>query len=177
MSKEPDSLPAEAGEKDGPITTPSGDQVGTWIEDLIVRPVVTRPDGRGEVAELLRADWDDVRGSEMVHAYLATLEPGVTKGWVCHERQEDRGVHLYGRLRWALYDGREDSPTKGVVMDLTFTERNRSLMMIPRGVWHKVMNVGTGEAAFVNLPTSLYDHSDPDKRRLPPDTDLIPSPF
>lgn len=177
MTDQKIALPAEAGVKDGPITKPSGDIVGAVIEGLIVRPVITRPDGRGEVAELLRADWADVRGDEMVHAYLATLEPGVTKGWVCHEEQEDRGVHLLGRLRWALFDGREDSPTNGVVMDLTFTDRNRNLLLIPRGVWHKVMNVGTTEAAFINLPTALYDHSNPDKRRLPPDTDLIPSPF
>ncbi len=177
MSDQYISLPADVGTKDQSLTTPSGEPVGQPIDGVIVRPVVTRPDGRGEVAELLRADWEEVRGSEMVHAYLATLEPGVTKGWVCHEGQEDRGVHLSGRLRWALFDGRADSPTNGVVMDLTFTERNRNLLMIPRGVWHKVKNVGTTEATFVNLPTALYDHSDPDKRRLPPDTDRIPSPF
>jgi dTDP-4-dehydrorhamnose 3,5-epimerase len=37
--------------------------------------------------------------------------------------------------------------------------------------------VGETDAYFVNLPTRAYDHANPDKFRLPLDTDLIPYRF
>ncbi|MHB8692738.1 MAG: hypothetical protein ACYDHH_15990 [Solirubrobacteraceae bacterium] len=77
----------------------------------------------------------------------------------------------------ALYDGRPDSATLGLVQKLTNTERNRQLVMVPPGVWHAVENVGDRDAAFVNLPTRAYRHEDPDKFRLPLDTPEIPFRF
>ena len=37
-----------------------------------------------------------------------------------------------------------------------------------------VQNVGDVDALFVNLPTRPYRHENPDKYRLPLDTDRIP---
>ena len=76
-----------------------------------------------------------------------------------------------------LYDARPESPTHGRVQEIYLSERNRALMVIPRGVFHAVQNVGTFDAAFVNLPTRPYSHADPDKFRLPHDTDQIPYRF
>jgi dTDP-4-dehydrorhamnose 3,5-epimerase len=39
--------------------------------------------------------------------------------------------------------------------------------VIPRGIYHAVQNVGEHDALFINLPTAAYNHSDPDKYRLP----------
>ena len=50
-------------------------------------------------------------------------------------------------------------------------------MIIPRGVYHAVQNIGTTEALFVNMPTRPYNHGDPDKFRLPLKNDLIPFDF
>lgn len=44
-------------------------------------------------------------------------------------------------------------------------------------MWHAVENVGTTEAAFANLPTRAYHYHEPDKYRLPLDTDEIPFRF
>jgi dTDP-4-dehydrorhamnose 3,5-epimerase len=51
---------------------------------------------------------------------------------------------------------------------------NRGLLTIPAGVVHAVVNVGTDEVRFVNMPTRPYDHERPDKFRPPPDTSEIP---
>ncbi len=66
------------------------------------------------------------------------------------------------------------TPTEGLVSSVFLTERHRRLMNIPAGVWHAVRNVGQTDAAVVNFPTIPYDHEDPDKFKLPLDTDLIP---
>ena len=58
-----------------------------------------------------------------------------------------------------------------------FSEKNRALLVIPRGVYHAVRNIGVTDAIFVNMPTRPYEHGDPDKFRLPLKNSLIPFSF
>jgi dTDP-4-dehydrorhamnose 3,5-epimerase len=167
----------EHGRKEQQVVTADGRPVAQTIDGVVTRPVVTLPDERGEVAEILSEAWPGPFGGSIPHVYLTTLRVGTIKGWVCHKKQSDRSVLLFGSLRWVLYDGRPDSPTLGLVAKFTFTERNRHLIVVPAGVWHAVENVGSEEAAFVNLPTRAYQHDDPDKFRLPLDTPEIPFRF
>jgi len=50
-------------------------------------------------------------------------------------------------------------------------------MNIPAGVWHADHNIGSAEAVVINFPTIQYDHTNPDKYRLPLNTDRIPYKF
>ena len=43
-----------------------------------------------------------------------------------------------------------------------------------RGTLFELYNIGDREAVIVNFPTRPYEHEDPDKFRLPLDTDAIP---
>ena len=94
-----------------------------------------------------------------------------------HEKQDDRIFISRGVFRWVLFDNRPDSLTYKLLNDFTFSERNRAILVIPRGVFHAVQNIGTSEAIFINMPTRPYDHADPDKYRLPLDNDVIPFRF
>ena len=105
--------------------------------------------------------------------------PGQVKGWVVH-RKTGRTAYSFpfGVQRWVFYhDDRKASPTRRLVNQFTFGERHRVLLVIPPGVWHAVQNVGSSDAMFFNLPTRPYDHSDPDKYRLPLKNSLIPFDF
>ncbi len=99
------------------------------------------------------------------------------KGWIVHRKQDDRLFLSRGAVRFGLYDDRPDSPTRGLLSLFTISERNRARIVIPRGVYHALQNVGEGEAVFLNMPTEPYDHADPDKYRLPLKNDLIPFAF
>ena len=171
------ALVPESGLKDKQLVTGEGEPVADAIVGVLTRPIRTLPDERGELAELLSEGWPEAVGIGIPHVYLTTVRPGMIKGWVCHKHQSDRSVVLFGSLRWVLYDGRPRSATLGLLQKLTFTERNRHLVVVPPGVWHAVQNVGEREAAFVNLPTHAYRHEDPDKFRLPLDTPEIPFRF
>ncbi len=172
----PGRLAPERGRRDHQTVTPRGTPTGgPSIDGVVLRSAHTLPDERGEIVELLERRLEsDVLGEHISHAYAVTLEPGVIKGWVCHAAQSDRTVMLLGRGRWVPYDGRAQSPPRGVVAQLTITERNRQLLLVPPGVWHAIENVGHGEVVFVNFPTVAYRHDDPDKYRLPLDTPEIP---
>jgi dTDP-4-dehydrorhamnose 3,5-epimerase len=80
-------------------------------------------------------------------------------------------------MQLVLYDVRADSSTYGQVIRLTLSDHDRRLVTIPTHVWHADQNVGTEEVFLINMPTRIYDYGNPDKMRLPIDTDLIPHDF
>lgn len=162
--------------KDTPTVTPEGESLQPRIDGVIVRRLRTLEDARGEVTEIYRPGWD-LHPDPLVYVYQSTLRPGAIKGWIVHEQQDDRLFLNVGVMRWVLYDSRTASPTCGLLNELVFSERNRALLIIPRGVYHAVQNIGTNDAMFINMPTRPYDHGDPDKFRLPLHNDRIPFDF
>jgi dTDP-4-dehydrorhamnose 3,5-epimerase len=91
-----------------------------------------------------------------------------------HREHEDRYAFLAGELEIVFYDGREDAKSFGLEARVYLSERARQLLIIPRGVWHAERNVGQVDAVVVNFPSIPYDHTNPDKYRLPLDTDELP---
>lgn len=162
--------------KDKQTVTSEGESIKPRIEGLVIHPLRPHEDERGELVEVFRPSWG-LSPDPLVYVYQASVRPGKAKGWIVHEKQEDRIYICRGTLQWAFYDFRPDSPTYEMLNVFTFSERNRALLITPRGVFHAVKNVGQNEAVFINMPTRPYDHADPDKRRLPLHNDLIPYPF
>ncbi len=156
--------------------TADGELISPRIEGLIIRPLRPIEDKRGEVVEVFRPSWE-VHPDPLVYVYQVGIRPGAIKGWTKHEKQDDRIYVCRGYLRWAFFDDREDSITYKMFNKFAFSERNRALIIIPRGVYHAVQNIGDTEAIFVNMPTEPYDHRTPDKYRLPIKNDLIPFDF
>lgn len=162
--------------KDEPTVTPEGDSLQRRIEGVKVRYQRPIEDARGEVTEVYSESWG-LHEDPLVYVYQVSVRPGMIKGWVVHERQDDRIFHILGTVRWVLYDDREGSPTKGLINEFVFSEKNRAVLITPRGVYHAVQNIGTIDAVFVNMPTRAYEHGDPDKFRLPLKNSLIPFTF
>lgn len=161
---------------DVPTVTPDGTPLKPLIDGVVVRYQRPIEDRRGEIVEVYRPAWG-VHDAPLVYVYQVRIRPGAVKGWVIHQRQDDRHFFVSGVLRWALYDDREGSPTRGMVNDLVFSERAAALLVIPCGVYHAVKNIGPTDAIFLNMPTRAYEHDQPDKLRVPMDAGVIPFTF
>jgi len=129
-------------------------------------------DDRGDLFELLTTRDEPIE--PIVHVYQVFCAPGSIRAWVFHQRQADRLCFTQGRLRIALYDLRSDSPTAGALVTLVAGAGAPTFLRIPAFVAHGIQNLGGERTAFINMPTNVYRHDDPDKSRLPFDTPLIP---
>lgn len=145
-------------------------------EGVTFKEMTTHIDDRGSVCEMYDSRWD-WHPDPLVFSYVFTIRPGVVKGWGLHKLHEDRYFILFGEVEVVLYDARKDSPTFGLVSKVVLSAYNRRLMNIPAGIWHANKNIGQQDVVVVNFPTICYDHSNPDKYRLPLDTDQIPYTF
>lgn len=143
------------------------------IHDLRFRPVRPVPHEDGTVAEVARRVWDEV-DLEIVQVHITTTLPGRTRAWGLHQRSTDRLFVVKGLVSIVVYDGRQDSPTHGVVNEFRTSERNPGLLVIPPNLYHGWMNIGVDEAFIINMPSSQYHHDGPDALDLPYDDPRAP---
>lgn len=137
---------------------------------------VCHRDDRGSVTELYDPRWN-WHADPLVFSYMFTIRPGMIKGWALHKLHEDRYFVVRGEMELVMYDPRPDSPTFGKISKVYLSAARPRLVNVPRNVWHADRNLGTDDLMGLNFPTMQYDHSNPDKYRLPLDTDLIPHKF
>lgn len=162
--------------KDRQWVTEDGEPVINLIEGVEIRYANTQADARGSVCEILNPSWG-VHPDPIVYVYQFTIRPGMVKGWHVHHLHDDRIFISSGTVKVVLYDDRKDSPTYGVVNEIYRTEHRRSIMVIPRFVFHAHENVGDKDALMVSMPSRPYRHDDPDVYRLPVNNDYIPYEF
>lgn len=141
------------------------------IEGVQVRRLELHADERGSLTELLRADWPEYTG--FGQAIVTLNRVGVVRAWHWHRRQTDRIVVVSGMARVPLYDGREDSPTRGVLKDHLLRGDAPTLLVVPPGVLHGYRTVGTTDAIILNFPDRVYDSGAPDEERIPADSPEI----
>jgi len=122
--------------------------------------------------EIMRCDDDFFQKFGQV--YMTTAHPGVVKGWHYHKKQMDHMAVVRGMMKIVLYDPRDDSPTKGNVMEFFVGEHNPILVGIPPGVFHGFKCVSDVEAIVINTPTEPYDPKNPDEYRVHPHDNDIP---
>jgi dTDP-4-dehydrorhamnose 3,5-epimerase len=142
------------------------------IDGVHVKTLNVIPDERGWLMEMLRSDDEIFQGFGQV--YLTAAYPGVVKGWHYHKNQVDHFVCVRGVMKVALYDPREDSPTRGQVNEFFIGDHNQRLIQIPPLVYHGFKCVSHEPALLVNTVTRPYDHQDPDEFRVHPHDNDIP---
>lgn len=142
------------------------------IDGVFIKELRVISDERGHLMEMFRSD--DSFFEKFGQAYVTTTYPGVVKAWHMHRIQDDNVICVKGMIKLALHDSREGSPTMGETMEIFLGEHRPVLVHIPKEVYHGWKCIGEEEAYVVNIPTELYDYSNPDEYRLPYDTDKIP---
>ena len=162
--------------QDRQTVTSDGAPVDRLPDGVVLRDAITHVDERGAVCEIFDPRWG-WHPDPLVFVYMFTIRPGWAKGWGLHKQHEDRYFLLSGEVEVVMYDDRDGSPTRGLLAKIVLSESRRRLMNVPAGVWHTDRNLGDKDVVIVNLPTIAYDHSAPDKYRLPLDTDAIPYDF
>lgn len=146
------------------------------LDGMSIKATAAIHDERGRLTELFDSRWD-FSSEPYGQGYLTTMRPGVAKGWGLHETHEDRYFVLAGEMMLVTFDPRPESKTYGQLSKLVLTGDQPRLVNIPKYVWHADWNIGTTDVLLLNFPTVPYNHANPDKYRLPLDTDLIPFSF
>jgi dTDP-4-dehydrorhamnose 3,5-epimerase len=154
----------------------SGKSIAKLIDGVMLREgrnIMTR---NGTTVELFRPEWglgmDNVK-----HIIRVALNGRAISAWHCHRIQTDHVAVIEGICKGVLYDGRENSPTSGMVNAFSLGETRPQLLKIPPGVWHGFQNMRGEVSAFINYFDRPFCYEDPDEWSLPHDSDKIPFQF
>lgn len=139
------------------------------IKGLVIKSKKRIVDERGMIMHMLRADDPDFE--KFGEVYFTTVYPGVVKGWHCHTKQINNYVVVSGMVKMAFYDMRDDSPTKGEVVELFAGDDNYVFIKIPTGVASGIKGIGVKPAIIANCATEMHD-PDEDVRIDPHNNDI-----
>jgi dTDP-4-dehydrorhamnose 3,5-epimerase len=147
------------------------------VEGVVFRPTRPVPHEDGVLTEVARASWE-VLDRPITQVHVTTTYPDRIRAWGLHQQSIDRLFVVSGLVRIVVFDGRLDSPSQGHLMEVTVSERNPGLLVIPTNLYHGWKNIGVTEAVIINMPTEMYNYDEPDALDMPWDSDaakeLIP---
>ena len=125
------------------------------IEVVKIIPLKQIPDERGKIMHMLRCD--DSYFEKFGEVYFAVVYPGVIKGWHLHTKQVQFYAVVSGMIKLVLFDERNNSKTKGELMEVFTGEDNYQLIRIPVGVVNGYKTIGTKSAIVANCSTEPHD--------------------
>ena len=140
------------------------------IEGVIVKLLKKIPDERGTIYHMLRSD--DPIFEKFGEIYFSIVYPGIIKGWHLHKEMTLNYAVIQGMIKLVLYDDRENSQTKGNLMELFIGEENYCLVKIPARIWNGFRGIGKKPAIVANCATLPHDPNEIE--RISPFTDKIP---
>lgn len=142
----------------------------TAIDGVQFRATRPVPHEDGHVTEVARASWELLR-TPIVQVHITTTLPGRIRAWGLHQIGSDRLFVVSGLVKIVVFDGRNDSRTRGSINDFTVSEKNPALLVIPPNLYHGWKNLGTSEAIIINMPDRMYNYEEPDALDLPWDSE------
>lgn len=145
------------------------------IHGVELAKLVSLGDERGDLIVLHTQDRNTALS--IPHVCLVKTQPGSVRAWSYHAFQRDRIAFTDGSMRVVLFDIRPESPTYGKLNILDVGSAHKVQVVIPPMVAHGVQNTGNEACYFINMPSTTYDPSSPDKFRLPQNHPGIPYRF
>lgn len=140
------------------------------IEGVQIIPLRRIPDERGTVFHMLKCT--DPHFRQFGEIYFSLVYAGVVKGWHRHRDITLNYACIEGRVKLALYDGRDGSATQGELMEVFLGPDHYSLVIIPPGVWNGFKGMSQPHALLANCCTHPHDPSR--SERLDPFNNKIP---
>lgn len=125
------------------------------IDGVSIKPLKKIPDERGTILHMLKKT--DPEFKEFGEIYFSTVYPNVIKGWHKHKKMTLNYAVITGMIKLVLYDDREDSPTKGELMEIFTGENKYELVTIPPMVWNGYKGIGKKTAIVANCASLPHD--------------------
>ena len=140
------------------------------INGVAIKILNRIPDDRGKILHIMKNT--DVEYKTFGEVYCSTIYPGIVKGWHLHKVMTLNYAVLKGKIKFVLFDPREDSPTYGKIQEIYIGEDNYVRVTVPPGIWNGFMGVGINESFVINFTDISHD---PDEiiRLDPHNNDII----
>lgn len=140
------------------------------IDGVKITPLRQISDERGKIMHMMRNDSEIFTGFGEI--YFSCVYPGAIKGWHIHKKMILNYAVPHGKIKFVLYDDRENSPTRGELQEIFLGVDNYCLVTVPPMVWNGFKGIGTEMAIVANCSSIPHDpdeimRMDPFDKKIP----------
>lgn len=143
------------------------------IDGVILTPLKIIKGASGDVMHALKNS--DPAFTTFGEAYFSTVEKNAVKGWKKHRQMRLNLIVPAGEILFVLYDGRDQSASRGIIQQVTLSLNHYDRLMVPPGVWMAFKGMGSETNMLLNIASIPHDPGEADN--LPIDTEQIPYTF
>lgn len=99
--------------------------------------------------------------------YFSQIEQGAIKGWKRHNRYTLNIVVPIGKIRFVIYDDRDNSQTFGQFEEIILSPNgNYKRLTVAPGLWMAFQGLDEGISMLMDIIPELHDTSEIDKKEL-----------
>lgn len=134
----------------------------TQIEGVLLTPLKTIDVAGGDVRHAMKRNDPGYVG--FGEAYFSIVKTGVVKAWKRHKLMTLNLVVCSGKIRFVIYDDRQDLSSEDLIQEVVLSSENYSRLTVPPMVWMGFQGIG----AEVNMLLNIVDieHSTEEVDRL-----------
>ena len=140
------------------------------IADVLITPLRIIPGESGEVLHALKAKEESFQG--FGEAYFSSVNGYAVKGWKKHRMMILNLIVPLGKIRFVLYDDRNESKTYGEIQELILSRENYQRLTVPPGIWMAFQGMMDGTNMLLNIASIPHDPNEAEN--LPIQNELIP---
>lgn len=115
-------------------------------------------DERGKVMHMMRNDQEIF--NKFGEIYFSYTHPNVVKAWHYHKEMTLNYAVIYGEIKLVLFDDRENSSTRGNLMEIYSSPENYNLITVPPKIWNGFKTVGSKPAMLANCSDIPHDDNE-----------------
>jgi dTDP-4-dehydrorhamnose 3,5-epimerase len=127
----------------------------TPIDGVLITPLKQIRHPLGDVYHGMKKSEEGYCG--FGETYFSNVNSGEIKGWKKHLRMTLNLVVPVGKIRFVLFDDRNESQTKGNFIDLTLSTDNYHRLTIPPGIWLSFRGEGNPLNLLLNISNFEHD--------------------
>ncbi|MEZ4843451.1 MAG: WxcM-like domain-containing protein [Bacteroidia bacterium] len=84
-------------------------------------------------------------------AYFSTVNEGIIKGWKKHTQMISNLIVISGKIKFVIFDDREDSQTKGMFNEIILSESNYNRLTIHPRLWMAFQGLSDEPNMLLNI--------------------------
>lgn len=131
------------------------------IEGVLLTKLKIIPGDSGDVLHAMKKTESSFLG--FGEAYFSTIKKDAVKAWKRHRKMTLNLVVPCGKIKFVLYDERNNSPSHGEIFEITLSRNNYQRLTVPPMVWMGFKGMDNDLNMLLNIADMAHDPDDIDR--------------
>ncbi len=108
----------------------------------------------------------DVGYEDFGEAYFSCIKFGAVKAWKRHREMTLNIVVPVGKIRFVMYDDRDESKSKNKLNEVILSRNNYCRLTIPPMIWVGFQGLAKETSMLLNIASIKHDPDESDKKEI-----------